>query len=397
MKIFSRSADRNRLNGPLPVDPETDIYTRNFFLLRLKEERERSKRTERPFSLLVIDVASMSLALTRNSGGFSRIQEKRLIDEIVRHSRKTDIKGWFDPTRVGILMPDTKNTGALEFRQKICGKIGHIFPSGQTTRLEDFVQVFTFEGGSSTEPFSFPDGDNGGGDSIGLEEDALYADIVDRNLPSSLTRLAKRILDIVGSILGIIITFPLMLIISVLIKLTSPGPVLFRQERVGFMGRRFIFLKFRSMIANADQTLHKNYVADLINAQRGEINRGTDAQPLYKMNDDPRITPIGNLLRKTSLDELPQLFNILRGDMSLVGPRPPIPYEVEEYRLWHYGRVVEAKPGLTGLWQVSGRSRTTFDDMVRLDLQYTDRWSIWLDIKIILKTFRAVLSAKGAY
>jgi lipopolysaccharide/colanic/teichoic acid biosynthesis glycosyltransferase len=115
------------------------------------------------------------------------------------------------------------------------------------------------------------------------------------------------------------------------------------------------------------------------------------------MEDDPRVTPIGHILRKTSLDELPQLFNILRGEMSLVGPRPPIPYEVEKYRLWHCGRVFEVKPGLTGLWQVSGRSRTNFDDMVRLDLRYADNSSLWLDIKIILKTFRAVLSTEGAY
>jgi lipopolysaccharide/colanic/teichoic acid biosynthesis glycosyltransferase/GGDEF domain-containing protein len=395
MNLFFRSAKTNRLNGPLPIDLETGLYSRNFFLLRLKEERERTKRTGSPFSLLVVDINGIFTALNGKSRGSNQTQQKNLVKTIVKRSRKIDTKGWFDVKHLGILMPDTRNSGALECKQKIIRQIRQKWPSSERLDLEEFVRASTFSDDSSDGNGRVSNGDKGGGNT--LEENALYADILTGSLFSSIKKGVKRIFDIVGSFLAIIITSPLMLIIAVLVKVTSPGPVFFRQERIGFLGRRFIFLKFRSMLVNSDHTIHQNYVTDLINGQRSKINRGTEANPLYKMNDDPRVTSIGRFLRKTSLDELPQLFNILKGEMSLVGPRPPIPYEVEKYSLWHCGRVFEVKPGLTGLWQVSGRSKTSFDDMVRLDLQYADNWSLWLDIKIILKTFRAVLSAEGAY
>lgn len=397
MKIFFRDTSVNRLNRPLPIDSKTGLYSRNFFLIRLKEERERAKRIESPFSLLIVDVIGISRALNKKAGGSARIDQKKLIQALVKQSRKIDIKGWLDPKRVGVLMPETKNSGVLEFEEKICRRIRRDLPAAAKVDLKKFIQVSTFGDGSSGGNGSPVDRDNGQGGRNNEHDNGVYADITSGDFSFYLKRLTKRILDIVGSILGIIITSPLMLIIAGLIKLTSPGPVLFRQERVGFLGRRFTFLKFRSMVTNADQTIHETYIANLINGQNGKINRGTTAQPLYKMNDDPRVTPLGWFLRKTSVDELPQLFNILKGEMSLVGPRPPIPYEMEKYRLWHWGRVFEVKPGLTGLWQVSGRSKMGFDDMVRLDLRYADNWSIWLDIKIILKTFRAVLSTEGAY
>jgi len=154
-------------------------------------------------------------------------------------------------------------------------------------------------------------------------------------------------------------------------------------------------LKFRTMHTNVDDTLHHDYVTKFIKAS---VNAATDTgkPALFKMANDPRVTPIGHFLRKTSLDELPQLWNVLRGDMSLVGPRPPLPYEVELYKPWHCRRVVDAKPGITGLWQVTGRSRTTFDEMVRLDLRYARTRSLWTDIKILLQTPAAVIAGKGA-
>ena len=179
--------------------------------------------------------------------------------------------------------------------------------------------------------------------------------------------------------------------------MTSSGPVLFRQERVGQYGKPFEFLKFRSMFANNDPAIHKAYVASLIEAGKNRQGETGEQQKCFKIENDPRITPIGRFIRKTSLDELPQLINVLRGDMSIVGPRPPIPYEVEKYEIWHRRRVFEVKPGITGLWQVEGRSRTTFDEMVRLDLKYVQEWSVWMDIKILVKTPLAVLTAKGAY
>jgi len=342
-------------------------------------------------------VDGISAALNKKSRASTRFHQKKLIEALVKQSRKIDIKGWFDLKRVGILMPDTRNSGALESKEKIYRQIRQHFPGAEKVDLREFIRVSTFGDGSSDGNGFAVDRDNGEGGCSSQDDKGVYTDIISGNSSFYLKRLTKRVLDIVGSILGIVITSPLMLIIAVLIKLTSPGPVLFRQERVGFLGRRFTFVKFRSMVTNADQTIHESYITNLINGQNGKINHGTTAQPLYKMNYDPRVTPLGRILRKTSLDEIPQLFNILKGEMSLVGPRPPIPYEVEKYKLWHCGRVFEIKPGLTGLWQVSGRSRTSFDDMVRLDLRYVDNWSLWLDIKIIFKTFRAVLSAEGAY
>jgi lipopolysaccharide/colanic/teichoic acid biosynthesis glycosyltransferase len=184
-----------------------------------------------------------------------------------------------------------------------------------------------------------------------------------------------------------------------LVKLTSKGPVLFKQKRVGLFGKEFTFLKFRTMYENNNNNIHKEYVKELINGRKlhndGTGNNGSDG--IFKIKNDLRITKLGKFLRKTSLDELPQFFNILKGEMSLVGPRPPIPYEIEDYDIWHRRRYLEVKPGLTGLWQTKGRSATTFDDMVRLDLKYSRERSLWLDIKILLKTPWAVFSCKGAY
>jgi lipopolysaccharide/colanic/teichoic acid biosynthesis glycosyltransferase len=170
--------------------------------------------------------------------------------------------------------------------------------------------------------------------------------------------------------------------------------VFFKQQRVGERGKPFTMLKFRTMHVNNDSAIHKEFVSKLI---KGATPVGGDGgNAAFKIVNDPRVTPIGRLLRKSSLDELPQLWNVLRGDMSLVGPRPPLSYEVEQYKPWHYRRVLEAKPGITGLWQVSGRSRTNFDDMVRLDLRYAKNPSAWMDIKILLATPKAVISGKGA-
>jgi len=141
--------------------------------------------------------------------------------------------------------------------------------------------------------------------------------------------------------------------------------------------------------------IHRDYVSKLIKGEKDRVNEGTNDNPFYKLKDDPRITPLGQFLRKTSLDELPQFFNVLKGEMSLVGPRPPIPYEVNKYQNWHFRRIIEVKPGITGLWQVSGRSRTTFDDMVRLDIEYAENWSLMMDIKILFKTFWTIFTSKG--
>jgi len=207
---------------------------------------------------------------------------------------------------------------------------------------------------------------------------------------SDAERLVKRLSDIVISTIALAVFSPLWLIISILIKFDSRGAILFKQERVGMDGRIFLCYKFRTMNANADDKIHREAYLKNIEGN-AEANAGDDEKPVFgKVKNDPRITKIGKFLRRTSLDELPQFLNVLKGDMSIVGPRPPIPYEVENYELWHRKRL-DMKPGITGLWQVSGRNRLTFDEMVRIDVFYIENWSLWLDLKIILLTLPAML------
>jgi exopolysaccharide biosynthesis polyprenyl glycosylphosphotransferase len=202
-------------------------------------------------------------------------------------------------------------------------------------------------------------------------------------------RVVKRAFDSAAAAAALVLLSPLWVLMAVLIKLDSKGPVLYRQERVGMDGRVFLFLKFRTMRTGADDRIHREFQRQYIEG-RPETNLGDDVRPVYKLHDDPRVTRTGRWLRRTSLDELPQLLNVLRGDMSLVGPRPPIPYEVEAYALWHRKRL-DMKPGMTGLWQVSGRNRLSFEEMVRLDLFYIENWSLWLDLKIMLRTLPVLL------
>jgi exopolysaccharide biosynthesis polyprenyl glycosylphosphotransferase len=194
----------------------------------------------------------------------------------------------------------------------------------------------------------------------------------------------KRTMDILLSLLGLIILSPLLLAAALLVKLTSPGPVLYAQPRVGLDGRTFPIFKFRSMIDGADR---------LISQIEG---RSEVEGHLFKMKDDPRTTPLGRLMRRFSIDELPQLGNVFLGQMSLVGPRPPLPREVVKYNSWQRKRL-RVRPGITGPWQVQGRSHLPFDDMVRLDIYYIENWSLWLDLKILLRTIPVVISGSGAY
>ena len=229
-----------------------------------------------------------------------------------------------------------------------------------------------------------------------IADSSLIIFLEKMGLRYDLQLFVKRIIDIVGALFGVVIFSPLVLTIALIIKLTSRGPVLFRQERLGYQHKKFILLKFRSMYLDNDSSIHREYVRKLINGDHEEVNMGSETHPYYKIKKDPRITPFGKILRKGSLDELPQFFNVLMGHMSLVGPRPPIPYELDNYQTWHRKRVLDVKPGITGLWQVKGRSQTTFEEMVRLDLHYAKNWNLWLDFKIMFATFKAVFSRYGA-
>jgi lipopolysaccharide/colanic/teichoic acid biosynthesis glycosyltransferase len=206
-------------------------------------------------------------------------------------------------------------------------------------------------------------------------------------------RMVKRILDVSVAALLLIALSPVFLVCALLVWRSSPGPILFRQERIGEGGQPFTFLKFRSMRANSDPSLHQEYVAAFISGQAEQQPSGQRA--MYKLTRDPRVTTAGHWLRKTSLDELPQLLNVLRGDMSMVGPRPPIRYELDHYRPEHFSRLA-VKPGITGLWQVSGRSLTTFEEMVALDISYIQHPSIVEDLRILLKTVPVVFRQSGA-
>jgi lipopolysaccharide/colanic/teichoic acid biosynthesis glycosyltransferase len=210
-----------------------------------------------------------------------------------------------------------------------------------------------------------------------------------------LTRDAfKRALDLSGSAALLLLLSPVIAAVAMLVKATSKGPVFFRQERIGRYGQPFRMLKFRTMYVNSDAAIHRQYVETFIQSGAGAAG---DKSQVYKIVNDPRITRIGHFLRRSSLDEVPQFWNVLVGEMSLVGPRPPVLYEVSKYKSWHLRRVLDAKPGMTGLWQVTGRSQTTFDEMVRLDLRYARNRSLWMDLEILAATPRAVLSGKGAH
>jgi exopolysaccharide biosynthesis polyprenyl glycosylphosphotransferase len=211
---------------------------------------------------------------------------------------------------------------------------------------------------------------------------------------SSVARIIKRTSDLIISLVATLLLLPFWLVIAVLIKLDSHGPVFYKQERVGMDGRIFLCYKFRTMHAEGDDHAHRDFQRRYI-AGQPDSNLGDGEQPIYKLHADPRITRSGRVLRKASLDELPQLLNVLHGEMSIVGPRPPIPYEVESYALWHRKRL-DMKPGITGLWQVSGRNRLPFDEMVRLDLFYIENWSLLLDLKIILQTLPVMWRGDGA-
>jgi lipopolysaccharide/colanic/teichoic acid biosynthesis glycosyltransferase len=206
---------------------------------------------------------------------------------------------------------------------------------------------------------------------------------------------SKRILDLIAASVGLVIAAPLAAVVALLIRLSGPGSVLFRQVRIGKGGEKFTFYKFRSMRVDCDDTSHRQYIKLFIEGDEEGLKSFQSGKKIYKMTCDDRVTAIGRFLRRTSLDELPQLFNVFKGDMSMVGPRPHIPYEVDLYQDWHRRRL-QGLPGITGWWQIHGRSRVTFDDSVRMDIWYLEHQSIILDIRIMLRTITKAIVGRGA-
>lgn len=350
------------------------------FRKMLAVERKRTERSGSPFLLLLLDVGKQH-NLSRNE----RILEK-IMTTLVSNIRETDVIGWYqDQVVIGILFTGLIGDDRNEILNTILVRVSRSLKNALS--LDQFNQL-------SISFHFFPD--EWDHEKPGRPSDeTLYPE--DSSAINSSRRyvITKRVMDIVGSIIAILSCLPLFVIIALVIKLTSKGPVLFRQQRVGQYGKCFSFLKFRSMYVDNNPAEHREYVARLI-AGHAEANTSSQSgATVFKLIGDKRITRIGRIIRKTSLDEIPQFINVLRGDMSLVGPRPAIPYEVAAYKTWHRRRVLNVKPGITGLWQVNGRNRIKFDDMVRLDIQYAKLHSPWLDLKIMMRTPAAIV--KGAY
>jgi exopolysaccharide biosynthesis polyprenyl glycosylphosphotransferase len=339
----------------------------------LTRERKRADRFEQPFVLVLVAAKSDRVP---DPGAWASV-----IDGLAIAKRDTDVLGWFERDAViGLIVPEIEASD-VEFVREVESRVQLALATQlhAEARSDFAIRLHRHAGPQASQSHH--------------AEPTLRS--FDRSRRAAVHAFLKRCLDVSASGTLLALLLPFFLAIAALVKLKSPGPIFFRQSRVGERGKPFTMLKFRTMHVNSDSAIHKAFVSELIKGNAPD-GGGDGKEAPFKIVDDPRVTSIGRLLRKTSLDELPQLINVLRGDMSLVGPRPPLAYEVEQYKPWHYRRVLEAKPGITGLWQVSGRSRTTFDDMVRLDLRYAKNPSAWTDIKILLATPRAVISGKGA-
>jgi len=365
-----------------PSDLTQRILPKDVFHGLLCLERKRAERSKKQLLLMLID-SKGSPDLNGNG-----ILLERVAGVLCQTIRETDLAGWFEPNSVlGAVftqLGETEISTAVKIiESRVIAELQKVLRANQINHLQ-----ISF--------YSFPDVWEGEGRGRSVIT-TLYPDLFEEERKRRLPLLTKRVIDIVGSTMALILLTPLFLVLAIIIKMTSKGPILFRQQRVGQFGARFEFLKFRSMSVSTDEGIHKEYVQNFIAGKAQPAVGAGDQKVVYKITSDPRVTWIGRFMRRTSLDELPQFWNVLEGKMSLVGPRPAIPYEIDSYDIWHRRRLLEAKPGITGLWQVHGRSRTTFDEMVRLDLQYSRTWSLLLDLKILLQTPPAVISGDGAY
>jgi len=360
-------------------DPLCGVYSEKEFRALLDHERRRSNRTKEKFSVAVFDVGDVET---------EEMDKACLLpDNLVGTSRSTDEVGWFDKNRIGVLLPDTTAKGAKHFTRyfsttlssalgtiapKIYTYPSHYLESGPLEAHEEDASQVPPPSDSSQhkEMLSTKKTREKKDPLLGLEP---YLGVA---IPGW-----KRAFDIICSSTGLIVLSPLLMLVAVMIKIVSPGPIFFVQERVGYLGKHFGLLKFRTMKADTDTSVHEDYVRELMRT----------GESMKKLEHDPRIIPFGNLLRKTGIDELPQLINVVRGQMSLVGPRPCLPVEFEEYLQWHKRRFYTA-PGITGLWQVSGKNRLNFKEMIRRDITYEQKRSLELDLKILFKTFPAVAS-----
>jgi lipopolysaccharide/colanic/teichoic acid biosynthesis glycosyltransferase len=343
------------------------IHPLAVFHALLHHERSRSDREGSEFSLVVLDVTGLG----SNGQGIKLVartaqEQMRSIDEV----------GWIDSNSIGVLLPATKTEGGRGFARRLC-------ESMPTPPSPIPWKVYTYP--AHWLPTDDSQTSDGARKSPRSAEDRVNESRAKKTIKDVFAQRVpvwKRGMDLLGSVILLAVLSPLFLVTTIYIKIVSPGKVFFKQRRVGYRGKLFTFMKFRTMRENSNTEAHRQYLKELINSTK----------PMEKLDhgSDPRIIPGGKIIRKACLDELPQLFNVLRGDMSLVGPRPCILYEAEEYLRWHTHRF-DILPGMTGLWQVSGKNKLSFEQMVRLDIAYANRMSFLFDLKILFLTAPAIV------
>jgi lipopolysaccharide/colanic/teichoic acid biosynthesis glycosyltransferase len=358
------------------TDKQHMLIDEGLFKQTLIKERKRTDRSGLAMVMLLVGI-QVNKRETMNTPAVG------IANALCAIKSDIDILGWFEQGRVvGLLVPeiDPFNLSAVceQLECELRKALIHSCDQDRSQNLSLELRIYP-------EPWNLEEAEH-------QRVDPLFFPENRRKVVSF--RALKRGVDVVLSLFLLLLLAPLLLILAALVKVSSHGPVIFRQVRVGRNMKPFMMWKFRTMYANADHGVHHNYVSWFITSS--DRKQDQVETTVFKLTNDSRITPLGRLLRRTSLDELPQLWNVLIGEMSLVGPRPPLWYELERYKPWHRSRVLVAKPGITGLWQVVGRSRTTFDEMVRLDLRYARTMSLWGDIKILLMTPAAVITGKGA-
>ena len=389
ISLFARPRRSKGLQG---------VHSVEQFHIILEREQDRADRNGHQFSMIVFEVSEPEVDST---------QVQHLADILTNRIRSTDEAGWFDAHRIAVVLPETSADGAWRLADDVCQATAtkvappectvYTYPSEWFPDENDHSSQLHFADLSPEWKTTTPRGFSAFAKHSPSE---LSPSAVERVTPDCKRQskelaesleplflrplpLGKRAVDIVGATVALIVFSPIMVAVAIAIKLTSIGPVTFKQQRAGLGGRPFMFYKFRSMVIDAEAR------------KKNLLKHNERTGPAFKMTDDPRVTRVGNFIRKWSLDELPQLFNVLRGDMSLVGPRPPILDEVLHYETWQDRRLY-VTPGITCLWQVYARHDKCFDRWARLDIEYILKRSPLLDLKILLKTPLAVLSRKGA-
>jgi lipopolysaccharide/colanic/teichoic acid biosynthesis glycosyltransferase len=346
------------------------IYSTKEFRRVLEKEYDRSNRNDYGFSIVVFDTKNLKSAKFLTSH----------LSNILNHRvRSSDNIGWIDQKRLGLILPDTSVSGARKIAEDVCSRItpkAFAFTYKIITYPDHwiFYKKERYFQSKVADIIPQPNGT--------ISESQL--NLIKELGPLLPTRMPpySRFLDIILTLLGSILLAPVLLFIAIFIKIVSPGPVLFKQERVGYLGKTFTLWKFRTMKKDADNSLHLTHTYEFIKHDK----------TMKKLDEeDLRIIPFGKFMRRTGLDELPQLFNVLRGEMSLIGPRPCTPYEASQYLNWQYKRF-DTAPGITGLWQVSGKNRTTFNEMMRFDITYAKKKTFLMDLKILFKTFPVIIS-----